>query len=280
MRNRDPAGLPRAGGILAAWLVLMAAAHAALPADRTSATDAGEAQLHGRGHVRHPHCGLYCLYAALRLTGHRMDARELIKPDYISSHKGSSLSELKKAAEDHGLYALPVTGLSLQALRKCSHMMILHVKSEVASESYDHYQLWLGTAGGKARLFDPPEPVQCVSFHELAPRWRGSGLILSPRPIAVLGVLGPGYVHLGFHVLCAVVFVVIVRLLRQRLWPALAAHGRQRVGWSVGQAVGVYCQSADCPFAERVAVRLTTDGFSNISIFRGGWNKWAATRPP
>jgi len=38
----------------------------------------------------------------------------------------------------------------------------------------------------------------------------------------------------------------------------------------------VYCQSAGCKFAEKVAIKLTDDGFSNVSIFRGGWHEWAA----
>jgi rhodanese-related sulfurtransferase len=36
----------------------------------------------------------------------------------------------------------------------------------------------------------------------------------------------------------------------------------------------VYCQSAGCKFAEKVGVRLLRDGFTGISIYRGGWNDW------
>ena len=36
----------------------------------------------------------------------------------------------------------------------------------------------------------------------------------------------------------------------------------------------IYCQSGGCPYAEKVTAKLKTDGFSNISIFKGGWNKW------
>jgi rhodanese-related sulfurtransferase len=38
----------------------------------------------------------------------------------------------------------------------------------------------------------------------------------------------------------------------------------------------LYCQSAGCKFAETVAVKLVDDGFSNTSIFRGGWAEWVA----
>ena len=39
----------------------------------------------------------------------------------------------------------------------------------------------------------------------------------------------------------------------------------------------VYCQSAGCQFAEKVAIKLMSDGFSNVSLFRGGWRKWETT---
>jgi rhodanese-related sulfurtransferase len=40
--------------------------------------------------------------------------------------------------------------------------------------------------------------------------------------------------------------------------------------------VVVYCQSATCPWARNVAVKLLRDGFIDVSIFRGGWNEWAS----
>ncbi|MGE5611451.1 MAG: rhodanese-like domain-containing protein, partial [Bacillota bacterium] len=36
----------------------------------------------------------------------------------------------------------------------------------------------------------------------------------------------------------------------------------------------LYCQSAGCKFAETVAIKLITDGFSNIALFQGGWQEW------
>ena len=38
----------------------------------------------------------------------------------------------------------------------------------------------------------------------------------------------------------------------------------------------MYCQSSTCKYAEIVAIKLIDDGFSNISIFKGGWVEWAA----
>jgi rhodanese-related sulfurtransferase len=36
----------------------------------------------------------------------------------------------------------------------------------------------------------------------------------------------------------------------------------------------LYCQSAGCQFAEKIALRLKEDGFENLAIFKGGWVEW------
>jgi rhodanese-related sulfurtransferase len=36
----------------------------------------------------------------------------------------------------------------------------------------------------------------------------------------------------------------------------------------------LYCQSSECEFAEIVANQLASDGFTNLSIFKGGWQEW------
>ena len=36
----------------------------------------------------------------------------------------------------------------------------------------------------------------------------------------------------------------------------------------------LYCQSSSCPYAERVAIKLIADGFTDVSIYKGGWAEW------
>ena len=36
----------------------------------------------------------------------------------------------------------------------------------------------------------------------------------------------------------------------------------------------MYCQSSGCKYAEIVAIKLIDDGYSNISIYKGGWADW------
>jgi rhodanese-related sulfurtransferase len=324
-----------------------------------------------------PYCGLYCLYAALRLAGRDVEFTGLVRPEYVGSATGSSSAELEKAARDFGLYAARVESMSTRVLQSCRCPVVLHVKGDITSDSYDHYSLFLGMKNGRALVFDPPRPPRLTPLTELAPCWDGRGLILSTKPIEVRRIFAPARRRM---LVCASVVAAAVwilhllkrlslargnrlRLLRPgrlslaegmllglaALLSGVAYHGSQAQGLLVNAAgaamireahladflhqVGgakvrrllagdtvfidarftsdfanghlpgaisvpvnvseserhaavadvpkdakmvVYCQSAGCRFARTVAVRLQKEGFSNISIYRGGWNDWAA----
>ncbi|RLB75297.1 MAG: hypothetical protein DRH24_19840 [Deltaproteobacteria bacterium] len=323
----------------------------------------------------HPYCGLYCLYTAMKLADREVDFRELLKPEYISSRKGSSLAELKKAAEDNGLYAVAAGKLTSRELRASSYPIILHVKSAADKKEYDHFELFLGTENGQAKLFDPPEPVKLAPFYELAPRWDGTGLIVSAEPIKLGVIFGSARKRFIICSAVAVAFILIIRWCRKKWLLSETVVSRYRLfGYSIAQSFGlvviallggmvyhfandegflahanatapieqahlanfipkikagqisqllntdtvfidarysddfkeghiegainvpaslcdkgrhavlanidkstnivVYCQSAGCRFAEKVAVKLAADGFSSVSIFKGGWNEW------
>ncbi len=49
---------------------------------------------------------------------------------------------------------------------------------------------------------------------------------------------------------------------------------------SLDDPVVVYCQSEMCQFADVVAGKLRLDGFSNISVLRGGWVEWSTGERP
>ena len=36
----------------------------------------------------------------------------------------------------------------------------------------------------------------------------------------------------------------------------------------------IYCQSAGCPFAQKVALKLKDIGYEDIRIYKGGYNEW------
>jgi len=328
--------------------------------------------------TRHPHCGLYCIYTAMKLAGQKPDFRELVKPEYIGSRKGSSLAELKKAAGDHGVYAVPVGKLTSRVLNNCPHPVILHVTSDVTSREYEHYELFLGTENGKAKLFNPPEPVKLVKFAQLAPRWDGNGLIVSAKPIDLGVIFAPARKRLATYAAIVVAIILSVRWAKRWLPKAMLNSRRTILGLSTVQGAGfaiaallcgmiyhfvnnegllananatasiqqahlgnfipkvsekqvhkligndaifidarltrdfeaghlggainvpvdandverqkamadiakdapivVYCQSAGCRFGESVAIKLISDGFCNVSLFKGGWQEWAAKK--
>ncbi|MBL7106452.1 MAG: hypothetical protein ISS77_02430 [Phycisphaerae bacterium] len=327
--------------------------------------------------LRQPYCGLYCVYTAMKLAGKEVDFRELVKPEYLGSRKGSSLAELKKAVEDNGMYAESVAKLDSRVLEESLHPIILHVKSSAESKDYDHFELFLGTENGLAKLFNVPEPVRLVPFHELSPRWDGTGLIVSAEPIDLGVVFAPARRRLLLFMAVGIAVILILHWARQRLPLMTLVNSRSKLfGLSIVQAAGfgilallcgmiyhfisdegflahanatasieqshldsfipkireqavskllntdtvfidarlgrdfkaghidgainvpvdicdkgrsaalggidknahvvVYCQSAGCKFANKLAIKLNSDGFSNLSIFKGGWNEWKA----
>ncbi len=323
-----------------------------------------------------PYCGMYCLYTTIKLAGKEIDFRQLLKPKYIGSREGSSLAELKKAAEDNGLYAQPMGKLTSKVFRQFPHPIILHVKPDTMSRGYNHYELFLGTENGKAKLFDPPNPVRLVSFQELAPRWDGNGLIVSAEPIDLGAIIAPARKRFIIYAAITLIIILIVQRAKRWLPEAITSSRGRLLGLSMTEGTAfaiaallcgmiyhfannegllantnatasiqqahlgnfipkvsekkvrsllgtdtvfidarfsrdfkaghlegaisvpvdsndvefkkttaniqkdarivLYCQSAGCKFAERVAIRLIDDDFSDISIFKGGWAEWTA----
>lgn len=323
------------------------------------------------------YCGIYCLYAIMKLIDIDIEPNELLKPEYIGSPKGSSLAELKKAAQDRGLYALPLGNLTTTELRQLPYPVILHVKSSADKKQYNHYELFLETKDGRARLYDPPEPPRLVPFYKLAPRWDGTGLVVSVEEIDHGIIFAPARRRFIIYAALAVVGILVVRWGRRRwlsstdvlnlrkllvlsfvqcfglgflavlcgfiyhfvdeegflahqdgtafIQQAHLASFIPRVGsrqirkllhtnvvfvdarfardFEIDRLEGavnipvnttddqrhkimadiakdscivVYCQSANCKFARKVAVKLISDGFSDVSLFESGWRDWAA----
>jgi rhodanese-related sulfurtransferase len=333
-----------------------------VPSNRTNKNYAG-----------HPHCGLYCLYSILKLEGQTVDFRDLVKPEYLGSRKGSSFEELKQASEDFGLNAVSISRLIPNDLRAITKPTILHVKSGPDKKDYDHFVLYLGEKNGKARIFDPPAEVSLFEFSSLTPKWDGNGLVISSKPIAVGSISASSKKRLFIYAAYIGVVVAVFYSVK-RLVPT-AKSSRLRFGLSMGQVVSfamiavfvgllfhyfysggffcnaaaiegiqkayagsfvpkitpakmqkivarkdtvivdarmeqdykaghidgavslpvncsdevyartvsgltknkkiiLYCQSAGCQFAEKIALRLKEDGFKNLAIFKGGWVEW------
>jgi len=162
-----------------------------------------------------PYCGLYCVYAAIGLNGGQLEYANLIKPDYCGSSKGSTLAELSRAAKDNGMFVAALTKMTSLELRHCQHPVILHVKRDNSVE-YNHYELFMGTEGGLAKLYDPPNPIRLVPFYELEPDWDGIGLVISRTPIDIGNILAPARIRCIVYATLAISIVLAVRLIKWR----------------------------------------------------------------
>jgi len=186
------------------------------------------------------YCGIYCLYMVMKFFDVDIESRQLLKPEYIGSHKGSSLAELRKAAQDNGLYAVPVEKLTSRELRRSPYPVILHVKSAADKKDYDHYELFLETQNGQARLCNPPGPVRLVPFYKLAPRWDGTGLMVSKNPIDLGVVFATARKRLIIYSAITVMAILIVRWGRRRWLLSTAIISRpQLFGLSAAQCAGL-----------------------------------------
>lgn len=374
MLNLNPGGALRwRCFLLFVCILAMFAVGKSAAADENKHKPAGATSVKRR--TRHPHCGLYCLYTAMKLAGQKVDFRELVRPEYLGPRKGSSLAELKQAAKNNGLYAESVAKLNSRVLKESPDSIILHVKSSADSKDYDHFELFLGTENGQAKLFNPPEPPRIIPFHELAPRWDGNGLIVSAEPIDLGDIFASSRKRLILYMAVGIAMIAILHWAKRYQPLVTLVNSRSKLfGLSIVQAMGfgilallcgmiyhfandegflahanatnsvqqahianfvpkisrkkvakllnsdtviidarlarnfdaghiegainvpvdicnkgfsaaltgidknarivVYCQSAGCPFAVKTTKRLKDNGFSNISIFKGGWNEW------
>ncbi len=184
------------------------------------------------------YCGIYCLYATMKFFGVSIDPNELIKTEFIGSAKGSSLAELKNAAQAHGLYAAPVSRLSTKDIRRLSLPIIIHVKSLLSGKNYDHYELFLGSKQGQALIYDPPTPIESVEFWTLAPLWDGSGLLVSNKPINPNFVFASSRLRFAKYTGIAVLLVLVARWGYRCLFNSRPATSRkQKFLLSIGQCV-------------------------------------------
>lgn len=130
-----------------------------------------------------PYCGIYSLLACLRAVGIDVDVRELIALEYVGAPEGSTASELIAAAGHCGAHARCFTQLTHRELKRATTPMVLHMRSDWTNASRAHWVAFLGFNGDRARILDPPHPVQTFSPAELLATWDGLAIAVSDEPI-------------------------------------------------------------------------------------------------
>lgn len=185
----------------------------------------------------------------MKFLGMDSDPNGLIKQEYIGSTAGSSLAELKKCAEDHGLYATPVKRLTTKDLRGLSVPVIVHVKSSPMGQAYDHYELFLGKREGKALIYDPPSPAELVPFRTLAPRWDGSALIVSDKPIDLGALFAPARLRFAVYAAIALAVILAVRWGRKHLLGFQSVICKKAILLSIAQCAALILTATAGAFA-------------------------------
>jgi len=134
------------------------------------------------------YCGLQSLYLAMRALDKDIQFRDLLRPQYIGSKQGSSLTELIQAARDHGMNAEAVVRMTCSLLQQADCPVILHVKSHPAATNFDHWVLFMGVEDGRAKIYDGAGPCELVPFADVSAVWDGIGVFVSTEPFNHLWV--------------------------------------------------------------------------------------------
>jgi rhodanese-related sulfurtransferase len=166
-----------------------------------------------------PYCGVYSLYTALRSQGVNLELAQLLRPTYVSSTSGSTLSQLRQATQEHQAYGQLLENLSVADLHHLNCPAILHVKNEYDAPDYNHFLLCVPVAGGQLALYDPPGAIVRTAGHELAALWDGTALVVSARPINLASMRGWAAARVALTVagaLAALGILLFVRLANRR----------------------------------------------------------------
>jgi rhodanese-related sulfurtransferase len=129
-----------------------------------------------------PYCGVYSLAVCLDTFGRDYSLQDLLHPDYIGSFRGSSSSELIKAAKRYGIYGRCYVNVRWQQLKEVKEPMILHFRSN-GNSKFDHWVAFLGMEGNHVRILDVPHGIAHLTVAELLAQWDGTAIQLSQNPI-------------------------------------------------------------------------------------------------
>lgn len=154
-------------------------------------------------------CGLLALAAAANAIGMENSLARCLDAEYISSEAGSSITDLKRAAESLGLHAHPFYRLSLEELRCARSPILLHVHRLGWASNEEHWITFLGLDEGEFRVFDSRVGIQRYRPAQLLSQWDGIGLLVSQQPVSLFHFLAPGRaIRFGCWLICGTVVLV------------------------------------------------------------------------
>ncbi len=123
------------------------------------------------------YCGLYVSSAALLLLDRPVAIEEIVDLDFVDHPQGTTAATLVELMNSHAATAELVQGVSVADLARLNGLAILHVGPAPGAEP-THYVLYLGDDDGRALIYDPPGPIQRLSYSELASRFYGTAIAI------------------------------------------------------------------------------------------------------
>lgn len=162
---------------------------------------------------RDAYCGMNALYAAACILNIPLAYDALIDPRYIGSKAGSSAAEIIQAATDNGLSVLPLSNVRLDFLCRSIWPVILFVKRDQDSPSYNHWITITQTDNGALVAIDDDAGHRHMSAVDVAMIWSGHALIVAPGNVELTAssMLFRDWLRTGIVLLLAFMGTVIGR---------------------------------------------------------------------
>ncbi|SIO10104.1 Rhodanese-related sulfurtransferase [Singulisphaera sp. GP187] len=170
------------------------------------------------------YCGIQSLHRAMLSLDMNLPFESLVVRRYIGTQKGSSLSELRLAAKENGLYTLPLYHATTTSLSVVTNPTLLHVKSDPGNRDFDHWVLFMGIEKGTARICDGFKPMQLVTLADLGAIWDGNGLVVSNKPISASMYYAVSVVLYGCYLVLALICLKFLRQLEARIAGSFSQH--------------------------------------------------------
>jgi rhodanese-related sulfurtransferase len=165
----------------------------------------------------HSYCGVCSLFRSLQALGKSVPFESLLREEYISSTRGSTLKDVQQAASDCGVLTKTLQAMTVRMLREVDHPAILHVRNTFGRGPYNHWVLYSGTEQGKARIYDGARDCSLTDFDELRAIWDGVAVVVSDVPIDVTRLWSVRALEISMLAGLVFCFVAGTRLVEKHL---------------------------------------------------------------
>lgn len=124
------------------------------------------------------YCGVAAVLACLRALGEDA-ASDLDSLEFVSQVSGSTLADLKRLADAHGVASFATQGLRVEDLYVLPNPAVLHVRSNVADKHISHWVAYLGMDNDSLFvIYDVNQGYKHILSGELAASWDGTALVV------------------------------------------------------------------------------------------------------